>query len=43
MKNKSKTRCKQCNEETYNDTIDWTGFCSKQCENKFELWMNGEK
>ena len=32
VKVKSKTLCKNCKKETFNQTTDWTGFCSKKCE-----------
>ncbi len=37
MSEHSDTLCKCCNKETYNETPDWSGFCSKTCEESYTL------
>ena len=36
MKAKIISPCKHCGKETYNTTIDFSGFCSKECEKEYK-------
>jgi len=40
MKEKEIAPCKQCKKETYNETSDWSGFCSKQCQADYGYAQN---
>jgi endogenous inhibitor of DNA gyrase (YacG/DUF329 family) len=35
MKKEKIALCFNCNKETYNETIDWSGFCSDKCKKSF--------
>ena len=34
-KKQSETLCKNCGKETYNESSDWVGFCSKECQDDY--------